>query len=769
MSFKEVLVVSFVAMLVGVAIARFGMSTERPSGSGVAEGSQVPHQPVAKAERKLPAARTYNLPMLAVYESSSGVKAASCSFNPLTITFTEDKSPLRISFSEDTPRGTGDMIRNSIWTAALTAALQRGSTLQGVQISLNLKGRVDGPSAGAVICLGIMSALDGRGFPADFAMTGAILPDGTIGLVGGVAEKLLAAANNPKIKRVAIPAFQRFVQEEDGKWVDLLETGRSSGLEVYLVESIADAYRALHHVHKINSYKVSAILDCREDPTLEGQAASAFVGRISNLRARIDGLSSNAYESVSTGWEWRDDINPEIAESRFSEGAILDALRLVSRANSGLDAFFESSRVYDEYSEGFFKREEAANNGSRCPLRDTPGAEWPLEKQVAFTDGLQKAVAAFCEREFDIVSDEASQDAEGNDGGDNTNTTSDDGAKAEKDVASDAETAKPWDGFHPGAARSDFEAQFESIWESEKTIARYQFFKLRTLDVDELKELYGENRQAFIDQNTIIKNNLYLSLVEHNKEFGIDDVSMPILNAGPKIDSAVELFIKAWTTVDKTIDSEVMEIYATSSSVDKDTVRNHFISANIGYANYEFSKQRAQECLNWLGDANVRGQSLRYPSWTMSCFLFNAAELFADASAQLFALDGKINNASFVAFAMDKARSSAMQSIAACHRAGIPCVWPIMLFQAAERTRMFGGRTNTAILSDYWKATMVSKALVMAFSDGIGPKQGFNGYPTAETSDEVSADGAQTGGAPSGDAPAVPATPKEEKQQTAKE
>ena len=377
-------------------------------------------------------------------------------------------------------------------------------------------------------------------------------------------------------------------------------------------------------------------------------------------------------------------------------------------------------------------------------MRDTPGAEWPIEKQIAFTDGLQKAVIAFCEREFGIEPDGDGQEADenGNTGADDKNSDSADGTKAETGgSAPDAESAKPWDGFHPITARSDFEAQFQSIWESEKTLARYQYFKLRILDVDELKELYGDNRQAFIDQYTFIKDNLYLSLVEHYKRSGIEDVPMPILNAGSMTDSAVALFINAWTTVDNTIDSEVMEIYASSSSVDKDTVRSHFISANIGYANYEFSKTRAQECLNWLSDASLRGQKLKYPSWTMSCFLFNAAELFADASAQLFALNGKNNNASFVAFAMDKARSSAMQSIAACHRAGIPCVGPIMLFQKAERTRMFGDRTNTAILADYWKATMVAKALVMAFSDGVGPRQGFNGYPVPEEPPSASDDG----------------------------
>lgn len=144
-----------------------------------------------------------NLPVLTVQNRLSGKTVSKCSFLPMAVSVSEDRSPLRISFSDDTPNGSGTTIRNSLWTAALVAALQNESPLQGVRISLDFKGDVDGPSAGAVMCLGILSALAGREFPEDFAMTGTILPDGTVGLVDDVPEKLKAAARNTRIKRVA--------------------------------------------------------------------------------------------------------------------------------------------------------------------------------------------------------------------------------------------------------------------------------------------------------------------------------------------------------------------------------------------------------------------------------------------------------------------------------------------------------------------------------------------------------------------------------------
>jgi len=118
-------------------------------------------------------------------------------------------TPLRVMISDDTPVGTGAGIRGSVWLAAVTAAMERNDTLSGVRLSVEFSGNVDGPSAGGMFCLSVLSALDSRKPPPDFAMTGTILPDGTIGLVGGIALKLRAAAA-AGIKRVCIPAFLRF-------------------------------------------------------------------------------------------------------------------------------------------------------------------------------------------------------------------------------------------------------------------------------------------------------------------------------------------------------------------------------------------------------------------------------------------------------------------------------------------------------------------------------------------------------------------------------
>ena len=53
---------------------------------------------------------------------------------------------------------------------------------------------VDGPSAGASITVLLASIMMGKAINASIMMTGTVEPDGTVGKVGGIVEKAVAAA-----------------------------------------------------------------------------------------------------------------------------------------------------------------------------------------------------------------------------------------------------------------------------------------------------------------------------------------------------------------------------------------------------------------------------------------------------------------------------------------------------------------------------------------------------------------------------------------------
>ena len=123
---------------------------------------------------------------------------------------------------------------------------------------------VDGPSAGAAIAAAVISAIRGERLNDTVYATGTINPDGSVGWVGGVLEKALAAAQHgatlfivPKGQRV-VQAW-RVVEEVVGPfvikryepvYVDVQDFLESRGFDVEVVEAsnIVDVYAYLASV-----------------------------------------------------------------------------------------------------------------------------------------------------------------------------------------------------------------------------------------------------------------------------------------------------------------------------------------------------------------------------------------------------------------------------------------------------------------------------------------------------------------------------------------
>ena len=137
------------------------------------------------------------------------------------------------------------MMRASIWMAVTTVAIDRGMDFAGHKIEVKTRGRVDGPSAGGMMTIALMAALDGKTIPVDVAFTGTILPDGSIGLVGGVPHKIVGAAKAGK-KRIISSKFQRVVQDPATETdVDLKNLCDGLKLEYIAVANVHEAYAAI--------------------------------------------------------------------------------------------------------------------------------------------------------------------------------------------------------------------------------------------------------------------------------------------------------------------------------------------------------------------------------------------------------------------------------------------------------------------------------------------------------------------------------------------
>jgi len=102
---------------------------------------------------------------------------------------------------------------------------------------------IGGPSASGFLTVAITSLLLNQTLRRDTVMTGMIMPDGLIGPVGGIPEKLLAA-RSVGAKVMLIPAGQRYSTDlNTGQKVDVVSKGAELGIKIVEVANIYDALR----------------------------------------------------------------------------------------------------------------------------------------------------------------------------------------------------------------------------------------------------------------------------------------------------------------------------------------------------------------------------------------------------------------------------------------------------------------------------------------------------------------------------------------------
>src|SRR3989304_5318984 len=97
---------------------------------------------------------------------------------------------LRVGFFEGEVGGSGLMWRSAGWMSAIISTFLLGLDFAHHCFTFDVGGYIDGPSAGALMTVAVFSSLLGDEIKKDVAMTGTINPDGTIGPVGGIPQKI---------------------------------------------------------------------------------------------------------------------------------------------------------------------------------------------------------------------------------------------------------------------------------------------------------------------------------------------------------------------------------------------------------------------------------------------------------------------------------------------------------------------------------------------------------------------------------------------------
>lgn len=238
---------------------------------------------------------------------------------------------LRVDFSEDEVGGLGDQYRASVWNAVTVATLLTGKPLSG-EFRAEISGVIDGPSAGALTTVAVLALLLGSDLDPSITMTGTINPDGTVGPVGGIAEKITGLGEEG-IKTVLIPLGQR---NEGG--VDVVEVGRENNVEVREVGTIYEVYEAFTGEEMPRLGAASPQLDNTTYARLKAEADAALaeyeeaIGKLNAVDpaivAELGGLLEQAQEAATNA--------RNLQQQGLQAGAFSDAYEAAAVAQAAL-------------------------------------------------------------------------------------------------------------------------------------------------------------------------------------------------------------------------------------------------------------------------------------------------------------------------------------------------------------------------------------------------------------------------------------------------
>jgi len=132
----------------------------------------------------------------------------------------------------------GAMAQAFAYAVERTPSVQHSGTVSVQGVTYRPSGS-DGPSAGAAMAVGFIALFKGDSIQRGIALTGTIEPEGRIGPVGSIPDKIRAAVREG-YRTVLVPSGQM----RDPQW-NLIELGFQLNVTVKEVETIDEAYQLM--------------------------------------------------------------------------------------------------------------------------------------------------------------------------------------------------------------------------------------------------------------------------------------------------------------------------------------------------------------------------------------------------------------------------------------------------------------------------------------------------------------------------------------------
>ena len=614
------------------------------------------------------AERQFPLPILMVSGEPQVGACARPSFR--LVRLPEDRTPLSLAVTEDTPGGAGESIRASLWLAAMVAALDRQDDLSGVRVTLDLSGRIDGPSAGAGLCLAILSALDDRAFPADCAATGAIMPDGTIGGVGGIAAKI-RAASKAGIRRVFMPAYLRFERDStSGEEIDLKRLAASLKLELIPVENVAQAYRILHGAAPARAMPPEpGILDLPE-------ATEEVFKRQYQTHYRA---GTELWEAIPAAERQEIAANPYMntmfigdrtkAESAFRSGKLIFAANAIWGWHLALEARRGNIQALQGLKPEDFQKQDvsgALRQMDSIFLKDVEALAIFIASPAAPPPRWSEASAQLYTDQYDILG-----------------TVGINLALQQNVDAIVAELAKP------ELKPEERTAQFQSLVEL-KTV---QLFFAR---------FAREAADAWQPETDAVAKTFPRRAVQEDAA------------------TVERLFFSAQSAVHNTFQHDVVRRSAQELKTSEAHAQAALLGSDLGLAMYfacaDTAIRRHEELMAMAPSPQRPFKAAVSAHFQSECLAAMSGLLVRWNELELEITDAgdfRYGRTDLLNYLLTTAREHALAAIAECRRHEIPCIVPIYRFETAEVSRDDADVDKVDVLTSYWSASLQAKVLLM--------------------------------------------------------
>lgn len=598
-----------------------------------------------------------------------------------------DGRPLRVSIVDDTPNGSKEGVRSSVWLAAVTLSMLKNDPLDGVSISVEFTGMADGPSAGGVFCLATWLAYEGKKLPEDFAMTGTIMPDGTIGMVGGVGKKIRAAAQKG-IKRICIPAFIRFEEQSDGKYWDLYQEGEKYGVKIYPVKTITEAYEVVTGEKVL----VSSLPSETEILALPRNLEKVLINSCTNS---IQSFGEHAQkEHLKNYYEWseiaRNGAFPH-GELYYTEliafwdylkrGKILSALETSQEIRAAYGDYAKTD-VFSMYNslrsnEAFEILRTKTGDSEYTKLKLPPYNRYNREKVRKYAADLRSSIASF---------------------------------KSTLEVKNEAVLNNP---FVADGNLSEIASQSEQFDLEYLPLFLYYanlYSAISVQDIEVLSDnelyLYVSTCQALYYFVCVYLNSFDSDLYVKNRQLIYSN--LPSAEPNDKLSQYEASFYSSLLSMYEVINHDYKE-YEDVLKSSKNTLVEE-INSGYNILNYKVGiLRRMHGMLDEESKVNL--------SYHRCAILYQHSQALAKACALSVKFHGDVNRTEniFVQFLTRMARESALRSIYECKRAEVPCIDPVLKFEQADFFMGKSGYDPVKVLEYYWCAHLGAKALLAGF------------------------------------------------------